>query len=261
MLAQRLYAFGWLLWRDIRVIKTDFLNNIVDSSIFALTLTAVNGYIMPLVGLSQSYGAFMLVTGLAFACQNASTWIGGAPFVADFSGERAIMYELTLPLPSWAVFLKVGLSFAIQGIALNLLILPIGKVLLQERFSFEHFAFGKFVVMYITVNLLFAFYALLIAVSVRGMKGNGRYWLRYGIPLTFFSGFQFSWETLSQAVPLLAKISLLNPLVYAFEGIRCSVLGPIGSLPYFVSLAGCWVGIVVFAVIGFIVFRRRLDCL
>lgn len=261
MLTKRLYGFGWLLWRDIRVIKTDFLNNVIDASVFALVLTVVNGYIMPELGVSVGYGAFMLATGLAFACQNASTWIGGAPFVADFSGERAIMYELTLPLPTWAVFLKNGLSFAIQGIALNLLILPIGKLLLQERFSFEHFSLPKFVLMYGTINLLFAFYALLIAVSVRGMKGNGRFWLRYGIPLTFFSGFQFSWQTLSKAAPLIAQVNLINPLMYGFEGLRASVLGAEGSLPYWISLAGCWLGIVFFGTVGFFVFRKRLDCL
>lgn len=40
-------TFGWLLWRDMRVLKTDFLNNVIDALIVPATFGISAGLYCP----------------------------------------------------------------------------------------------------------------------------------------------------------------------------------------------------------------------
>lgn len=251
--------FGWLLWRNLRVLKQDFFNNAIDAMIVPATFIVIAGYIMPYLGVPNDYGAFMIVSSLVLMCQGATTWRGASHLITDIAGDKAISYELTLPIPSWLIFVKYACAYALDAMFLNILTLPLGKLLLWNRFSLAQMSIGKFVLMYASANLLFGFYGVWIASWAKGPQGFTRYWMRYGAQLMFFSGFQFSWFILLKAAPTFAYINLLNPFVYAFEGLRASILGQSGSLNYWWCLGMIWLFIVLFALHAKAKFKKRLD--
>ena len=98
---QALQTFGWLVWRDIRTIKYDFFNSLIDALIIPTTIIIVNGYILPYLGLPLDYGSFMVASSIVMMIYMNTNWHGANSFVQDIDGDRAISYELTLPLPSW----------------------------------------------------------------------------------------------------------------------------------------------------------------
>ena len=49
-----LKIFGWLIVRDMRVLKTDFLNNVIDAMIVPATFIIIAGYILPYLGMPES---------------------------------------------------------------------------------------------------------------------------------------------------------------------------------------------------------------
>lgn len=251
--------FGWLLWRNLRVLKEDFLNNVIDAMIVPATFIIVGGYILPYLGMPSDYGAFMILSSLVLMCSTATTWRGASHLISDIVGDKAVSYELTLPIPSWLIFVKYAVAYALDSMFLNVLTLPLGKLLLWNKFSLAQMSIPKFVIVYASANLLFGFYAVWIASWVKGMQGFTRYWMRYGAQLMFFSGFQFSWYILSEALPLFAYINLLNPFVYAFEGVRASVLGQAGSLNYWYCLSVIWIYILLFGYLTKMNFKKRLD--
>lgn len=251
--------FCWLLWRNLRVLKEDFLNNVIDAMVVPATFIIVGGYILPYLGMPDTYGSFMILSSLVLMCSTATTWRGASHLISDIVGDKAVSYELTLPIPSWLIFVKYAVAYALDSMFLNVLTLPLGKLLLWNKFSLDQMSIPKFIIVYASANLLFGFYGVWVASWVKGMQGFTRYWMRYGAQLMFFSGFQFSWAILYKAIPLLANINLLNPFVYAFEGVRASVLGQAGSLNYWICLGMIWFFIVLFALLTKGNFKKRLD--
>lgn len=258
---QSLQTFWWLLWRDIRSIKHDFFNSIIDALIIPITIIIVNGYILPYLGLPLDYGSFMVASSIVMMCYMNANWNGANTFVQDLEGERAISYELTLPLPSWMVFARVALVSAINAMVLSILILPVGKLILWDRFDFSQLSWFKFAIIFVSIALFNGFFGLVPASLVNGMRGFVRYQMRFGSQLVFFSGFQYSWATMAMAIPALGYINLLNPLVYAFEGIHAAVLGQGNFINFWLCLVLLWVATVLSAWLIVCKFKKKLDCI
>ena len=256
-----LQVFGWLIWRDMRVLRTDLLNTIIDAMIVPATYIIVAGYVLPFLGMPKTYGAFMIVSSIVMMAYSTTNFRGASQLISDIDGDKAISYELTLPLPPSLVFIKFACTYALNAMFINILTLPLGKILLWDKFDLSHFSVLKFILIYPLVCLFFGFFSVWTASWVEGIRGFSRFWLRYGAQLLFFSGFQYPWAILNQALPLFSYINLLNPFVYAFEGMRAAILGQEGSLPYGV----CLLLLVVYsALLSYSTnrnFRKRLDCI
>lgn len=260
LLSQPLQTFFWLLWRDVRTIKHDFLNNLIDALIIPSTIIIINGYILPYLGLPLDYGSFMVASSIVMMCYMNTNWNGANTFINDLEGDRAISYELTLPLPSWLVFMRVALVAAINAMVLSIFILPMGKLILWDRFDFSQLNWFKFALMYVSIALFNGFFALVPVSLVNGMRGFVRYQMRFGSQLVFFSGFQYSWAMMTMAIPILGYLNLLNPLLYAFEGIHAAVLGQGNYINFWICLGFLWMATVSSAILIVKRFKKRLDC-
>lgn len=253
-----LCAFGNLLWRDLRAFKAKIINCTVDSLMWTGTTVIVDGYLMPLLGINHSYGSFMLVGATISMCL-FHTINRGCEIVMDFENTKSINYDLILPFPSWMALLKIALVFAIEAALINLLSLPIGKLLLFNNFDLSNFSIIKWPLMFIAINLFFGFFGLWVASWVKNSSSYPHVWMRFVLPLWNFGGFHFSWFTLKNAYPLFGYINLLNPMVYAFEGLRAVVLGQ----PQFINAYACIIALIIFTALlwthTLYLLKRRLD--
>lgn len=256
-----LKVFSWLLWRDVRVLYKNFTSNLIDALSIPTTTILISGYILPYLGIAANYGSFMAVSTTVMMCFSATGWRGANILIMDLDSDKAITYELTLPLPYWLVFVKAALAWAIEAMFINILTIPVGKLLLGSKFDISHFSFIKFIVIYVSSTLLFAFYYLWASSWIVGSRGFGRFNLRYSWQLLLLSCNQFPWQTLYAASPVLAYFGLLSPFVYAFEGVRASVLGQAGSLNYWLCLMMLWTFTIIFGLRAIVLFKKRLDCI
>ena len=254
-----LKIFGWLVWRDLRVLKEDFLNNLIDAMIMPATFIIIGGYILPYLGVPADYGAFMIVSSLVMRCYNTTSWRDGMQLVSDVQGDRSVSHELTLPIPSWLIFVKFSCAYALDAFFLNILTLPLGKLILGNRFSLAHLHIPKFILIYLLMNLFFGVFTVWLVSWTKGHEGFSRFFLRYGSQLIIFSGFQFPWVVLHEVSPFWSYVSLLNPIVYAYEGNRAAVLGQAHTLNYWVCAAMLSASIVIFAILSVRGFKKRLD--
>ena len=252
-------VFWQLLIRTFVIFKPEFKDKIINCLIWTVISTAVFALIMPSMGL-KNFGAFTLMSGAASwgffsSIKNIATTIG------DLDGDKTIFYELTLPIPQWMIFAKIGLSNAIVSYIIALFVMPIGKIILWNGISLEHFSFFKFYFVIFLGCLFYGFFSLLIASITKSLYGLDNIWIRIIFPLWFLGCYQFSWQAMYSISPMLAYINLLNPLTYAMEGARAASLDPAHSLPYWNCIAALSFFTVIAAIIGIHKMKKRLDCL
>ncbi|MBA2307636.1 ABC transporter permease [Candidatus Dependentiae bacterium] len=255
-----LRVFGWLLWNDVRRLGKDFFSNLLDASAWPTVLILVNGYVMPSLGMPEQYGAFTAVS-MVVIMGAYTAWAGSMAIAADLAGERAISYELTLPLPYWMVWIKCGLALAIRAAAFNITPLIIGKLLLGNRFDLSNFSLAQFILIYSVSCLFFGMFALWSTVITKTPEAHSRLELRLIGPMFFLNGWTASWNAMYAVSSFLGVFVRFLPWIYAYEGVRASVLGQEGYLNIWMCSAMLMLFTVLIAWWSLWLFKRRMDCL
>ena len=252
------YLFKDLLFTDFAVLKQVVVDQVINLMIWVICNVLVISYLMPSFGLSESYGSFILA-GLCASAGLFGVFPSVVNLISDFEGDRIIDYYLTLPLPSWLVFARAMLYYAINAAIIGSMVLPLGKLLLWNSFDITQVCLYKFLIIFVVTNLFYGAFTLWVASRVRNLIKIGNIWMRFVFPIWFLGGFQFSWHVLFQKWPLLAYLNLLNPMTYIMEGTRAAILGQSGYLPFWL----CVVVIMFFSILcawhSIIRLKKRLD--
>jgi ABC-2 type transport system permease protein len=235
---------GQLLLTDFLLFRRVFWAKLIDLSIWAVTVVAVTGYLMPAFGIESAYGSFM-VAGVCASAGLFEVFPSVMNLVSDFEGDRIISFYSTLPMPTSFVFIRLFLNYSLSAIPLTLCIVPLSKLVLWNQFDLSNMHVLKFLVALVITNFLYGALIVWVTSYVKGLETIGSVWMRFIYPMWFLGGFQFSWYVLYGFSPTLAYINLLNPLTYVMEITRVSLLGQEGYVNYWLCLA---------ALVGFIVF-------
>lgn len=248
-----------LLQHDFYIFKKNYLNRLKMALYWVLLSIFVTKFFLPSMGL-KNYAPFMLISstvcyGFFVAMQNAIT------LVEDITGNQAILYELTLPIPQWAIFLKFVLSTMIQGFLISLSILPFGLLLLMDLHPFPDFSLIKFLTIFICASIFHGCFALVFTSALKNMQQIDNVWLRIIFPLWYLGCWQFPWKLLYEISPTLAYLDLLNPLTLIQEAGRAATIDSAGSLPFWPSCTMLlfYAGIAYY--IGIHWMKKRLDCI
>lgn len=253
-----LAVFGWLLWQELRVFFQDFFANVIDAILFPAAIVIVSSYILPKMGIANTYGSFILVGTMTSMCLfNAIN--KAQVMVADMEGSNSISYQLALPLPAWLLFIKVGIGFALTSLFLNIFTLPIGKILLGDLLNLYNLSYVKLFIIFITINVFFGFYGLWIASWAKKSMNFPHIWMRFVLILWTFGCYQYPWMVLNKAYPFWSYISFLNPMIYAFEATRAAVLGQEGLLHFWFCVIMLWLFIIIFYLHALWKLKKRID--
>lgn len=251
-------VFKELFKTDFMLFKRIVKDKIINLFIWIVTMIGVNAYIMPAFGLTAGYGGFMLASILACSGLFEVT-PSVCQIISDIEGDRIIDYKLTLPIPSWLVFVESLVNYAFSAAAMAILILPVGKLILWHIFSFDSVNILQFIVMFILLNLFYGALTLWQASFVKDMASIENAWMRCIYPMWFLGCFQFSWDSLYHVSPTLAYLDLVNPMTYIAEGTRIAVLGTESSLNFWVCAAMTLLFCIVGTVHGIKRLQKRLD--
>jgi len=208
--------------------------------------------------MTKDFGGFQLVGMIASICI-FEIYSSCSSFFADLEGNKTISYYLTLPIPSWMIFIKQALALSCRTLLVTSLIIPFGKLLIGSRLDLSNFSVIKFVLIFLATNFFFSAFTLLMLGIFKGIETLRTLWIRIIFPLWFLGGAEFEWNMLYNLSPTFGYLGLLNPFVYAMEGIRAAVLGQEGFIPYWISLSVLTGLTILFTWIGITRLKKRLD--
>ncbi|HEV2917336.1 MAG TPA: ABC transporter permease [Candidatus Babeliales bacterium] len=243
---------------DLLILKQSLFDKLLNITIWAVLSLVVTIYIMPFFGLSADFGIFQL-GGILAAVGLFEVYNSTVEMVADLEGDQIINYTLTLPAPSWLILLSRVLYYFILYLTLAILIVPIGMILVWNQIDFSTMHMALLVLTLCIQSIFYAAFALWSSSMVTNMTQMGNIWSRFIFPMWFMGGFQFSWLSLYNALPVVAIINLINPMIYITEAVRTALIGQNG----YINSALCLLVILLFSgicfVAGFYNLKKRLD--
>ena len=259
MVTLREWGVLWQLVRtDLKIIKYQVMARTIDAFVWVLCMIIKSEYLLPLFGISKSFGAFVLAGSCATAGQFA-VWTSIVNILTDISGDRVIAYYATLPIPSWMVFLRIIISNSINAFILGLFVLPLGKIFLGHQLDLASISIFKFALIYVLISAYYGAFALWLVSFVSNIAQAGSIWMRVLYPLWILGAFEFSWKMICDASPVSGYVSLLNPYVYVMEGMRGAVLNWPGSIPYWYCVLALTGFVTLLSWHGIMRIKKRLD--
>ncbi|PYV51861.1 MAG: ABC transporter, partial [Acidobacteria bacterium] len=211
-------TFGALLARDAQVAKRNAIQLFFQTFLQPLMFVFIFGRVMVSSGyMPASYKALLLPGIMAISMVFTGVWAVAMPLIAEFQWTKEIEDRLLAPIENiWLAIEKV-LFGMIQAIVAGLIVLPLGWLLLRP--------------IDITINSIITFALITILVAAFSACGGlalgcsmkqehiGLMFSLVLTPMIFFGCTYYPWSALN-SFPILQKIVLINPLVYASEGLR-----------------------------------------
>lgn len=223
--------FCALVSTQLLIAREHIVAQIINLYIWTCCTLVIMGYIMQNFGLATDYGNFQFASIVAavglFEIYSAAT-----RNIMDIDGDRTISYYLTLPVRPAVVLLSMVCSYAIVGLLLTVMILPLGKIVFYNSFNFAQISWIKFVITAVLANVFFGIFMIAVTGHVGTIAKMRNIWSRFISPLWLFGCYQFSWTAIHALSAPLSYLVLLNPVVFVMEGMRGALLGSPDCLPW-----------------------------
>ena len=251
--------FFQFIRKDLTGFRRIYFGKFFDTCFLFFTNVIVFGYFMPQLGVESTYGSFILVGAIAsFGLFDIIAQVGELIF--DIEGDRTINFSLSMPVPSWVVFIQLAVKWALNTFLLCVPLFIVGKLLLWDQFELSHIHWGKLLLIYPTTCLFFGVFSLWLTSIIKKLKSLSSLFLRFINPLFMFGGYLFTWQASFELNSLIGYLILCNPMIYVMEGMRSATLGPEGYLPFWNCFFALWAFNIGLGWIGISKLRKRLDC-
>jgi ABC-2 type transport system permease protein len=212
-------AFWAMLGRDAHVARRNIGMIVMQTFLQPLLFVFIFGRVMVRSGyMPESYKSLLLPGIMAISMIFTGIWAVAMPLIAEFQFTREIEDRLLAPMEiAWVAIEKV-LAGTVQAVIAGLVVIPAAWVILRPGVQFDLRAPLGFAFVVILVALLSAAGGLALGCSVN-QQHIGLMFSMVLTPMIFFGCTYYPWSALA-AFPVLQKVVLINPLVYASEGIR-----------------------------------------
>lgn len=248
-------TFLAMLRRDAHVARRNFMTLLVQTLLQPMFFVFIFGRVMTTSGLmSMQYKLLLLPGIIAISMLMSGIMAVAMPLVAEFQFSREIEDRLLAPMEiEWLAVEKV-VAGMIQALAAGLVVLPTAWLVMgRVALSTEHLAL--FVVVALLVSCLAAAVGLTLGCSV-GQTQIGLMFSLVLAPMIFFGCTYYPWRALD-AFPWLQRAVLVNPVVYASEGLRSAFVPQYPHLSVYVVLSALVLFNGAFLSFGLRQFRRK----
>lgn len=223
-----LHAFFAILQRDLTVTRREFLPFLMQALMQPLFFLFIFGKVLPGIGLAAgNFAALMLpgivaLTGMIAAMQGVTL-----PLVLDLGFAREIDDRLLSPLPVWWVALEKVIFGAMRGVIASSVIFPLGWLILGNGFAVRGDRIPYLIGMVLLTGLVGSTIGLLMGTVIKPDQISLMFTLIF-TPLLFTGCTYYPWGAL-QNIRWFQVLTLFNPLTYASEGLRYSMVPPMGG--------------------------------
>ena len=255
-------AFLAMVRRDLVVTAREFVPFLLQALMQPLFFLFIFGKVLPGIGLAApNFAALMLpgivaLTGMIAAMQGVTL-----PLVLDLGFAREIDDRLLSPLPVWWVPLEKVLFAMLRGAVASSVIFPLGWLILGSGYSVRTDRMAMLIGMVILTGLVGATIGLLMGTIIKPEKISLMFTLIF-TPLLFTGCTYYPWGALNH-IRWFQIATLLNPLTYAAEGLRYSMVPQINgqdfpTLNVFWIFVALGISVVILFAIGTRTFLRRV---
>jgi ABC-2 type transport system permease protein len=216
-------AFGAMLARDAHVARRNVVQIMFQTFLQPLLFVFIFGKVMVGSGyMPPAYKSLLLPGIIAISMVFTGIWAVCMPLIAEFQWTREIEDRLLAPIDiSWIAIEKV-VAGMLQAIVAGLVVLPLAWLVLRPGVDISIHAPLEFVAMILLVSLFSASGGLLLGCSMN-QQHIGLMFSMVITPMIFFGCTYYPWSALD-SFPILQKVVLINPLVYASEGLRAALV-------------------------------------
>jgi len=202
-----------------------------------------------------AYKSLLLPGIMAISMVFTGVWAVAMPLISEFQFTREIEDRLLAPMEiSWLAIEKV-LAGALQAVLAGLVVIPAAWLLLRPGVELNLHSPLSFACVTLLVALFSACGGLALGCSIN-QAHVGLMFSMVLTPMIFFGCTYYPWSAL-QHFPILQKIVLVNPLVYASEGLRGTLVPQFPHLPLLVVLVALMLFDALFLGAGLRQFRRK----
>src|SRR6201988_274595 len=222
-------TFWALFARDAHVARPNFVPLLLQTFLQPMILVFIFGRVMVSSGyMPVTYKSLLLPGIMAISMIFTGVWAVAMPLIGEFQFTHEIEDRLLAPIDnSWLAIEKV-LFGAAQAVVAGLAGIPAAWLLLRpvELNLVSPLTFAGVTLL---VALLSASGGLALGCSISQTQ-IGLMFSMVLTPMIFFGCTYYPWSALG-SFPILLKVVLVNPLVYASEGLRGSLVPQFPHLP------------------------------
>ena len=248
-------TFLAMLFRDAHVARRNAVTLAFQTLMQPLMFVFVFGRVMTTSGLmSQQYKMLLLPGIIALSMIMTGTWAVAMPLLAEFQFTKEIEDRLLAPMDiEWLAIEKV-VAGMIQALIAGTVVIPIAWLVMGGvTLSTDHLLLLG--VLALLVALLASTLGLALGCTV-GQQHIGLMFSLVLAPMIFFGCTYYPWQAMA-TFPILKRVVLINPLVYASEGFRSALVPGFPHLPQAAILTCLVLFNATFLSFGLRQFRKR----
>ncbi len=249
-------TFLALLARDAHVARRNFVPLLLQTFLQPMMFVFIFGRVMVSSGyMPVAYKSLLLPGIMAISMVFTGVWAVAMPLIGEFQFTREIEDRLLAPMEiSWLAVEKV-LFGTIQALIAGLTVIPAAWVLLRPGVELNM----RPPLGFATVTLLVALFSACGGLALGCSVNQAHIGLMFSMvltPMIFFGCTYYPWSALGH-FPILQKVVLANPLVYASEGLRGTLVPQFPHLSVLVVLVGLTLFDVLLLGVGLRQFHRK----
>jgi ABC-2 type transport system permease protein len=249
-------TFVGLLWRDARVARRNFIPLLLQTFLQPMLFVFIFGRVMVSSGyMPTAYKSLLLPGIMAISMMFTGVWAVAMPLIAEFQFTHEIEDRLLAPIENDWIAIEKVLFGAAQAVVAGLGVIPAAWVLLRPGLELNLPSPLTFAIVTLLVALLSACGGLALGCSV-GQTQIGLMFSMVLTPMIFFGCTYYPWSALAN-FPILQKAVLINPLVYASEGLRGTLVPQFPHLPVVAVLLALLIFDSLLLMVGLRQFRRK----
>jgi ABC-2 type transport system permease protein len=249
-------TFLALLARDAHVARRGLVQLLLQTFLQPMLFVFIFGRVMVSSGyMRPEYKSLLLPGIMAISMIFTGVWAVAMPLIGEFQFTHEIEDRLLAPIENhWLAIEKVCFGSA-QAVVSGLAVIPAAWLLLRPGVELNLESPLMFAGVTLLVALMSASGGLALGCSV-GQNQIGLMFSMVLTPMIFFGCTYYPWSALA-SFPILQKVVLVNPIVYASEGLRGTLVPQFPHLPVIAVFLGLVIFDALLLVVGLRQFRRK----
>jgi len=216
-------TFGAMLARDAQVARRNAIQLFMQTFLQPLLFVFIFGRVMVGSGyMPATYKSLLLPGIIAINMTFTGIWAVCMPLIAEFQWTREIEDRLLAPISVGWIAIEKVIAGMIQALVSGLTVIPLAWLVLRPGVEISIGTPWTFATIIVLVAGFSACGGLALGCSIN-QQHIGLMFSMVMTPMIFFGCTYYPWSAL-KTFPILQKLVLVNPLVYASEGMRATLV-------------------------------------
>ncbi len=249
-------TFFAMLARDAHVARRNAIQLMLQTFLQPLLFVFVFGKVMVSSGyMPAAYKSLLLPGIIAISMTFTGIWAVAMPLIAEFQWTREIEDRLLAPISfAWIAIEKV-IAGMLQALVAGLVVIPLAWLVLRPGVEISVGSPFTFALIILLVAGFSSCGGLALGCSI-DQQHIGLMFSLVMTPMIFFGCTYYPWSAL-KTFPIMQKLVLINPLVYASEGMRATLVPQFPHLSITAVIAALFFFDVLLLVVGLRQFEKK----